>query len=130
MDKEIKAGNPVIIFIRANGRGAGHYVVVHNKDSKGRYIVHDPYWGANLFLDSTRENISTLYGSSTSIDQMIIYHGTGGTFKNVKGGSSDPKEQCEDSGGRWSKTKEKCRCEKTGYVEKGGECVKEGEAIN
>lgn len=74
VDKEISDRNPVIIFVRANGRGAGHYVVVHHKDKNGKYVVHDPYWGANIFLDSTRENIGVLYGSSTSIDQMIIYH--------------------------------------------------------
>jgi len=74
VDKEIADHNPVIVFVRANGRGAGHYVVVHHKDNNGKYVVHDPYWGSNIYLDSTRENISVLYGSSTSVDQMIIYH--------------------------------------------------------
>lgn len=74
VDEEIANHNPVIVFVRANGRGAGHYVVVHHKDSHGKYVVHDPYWGSNIYLDSTRQNISVLYGSSTSIDQMIIYH--------------------------------------------------------
>lgn len=74
VEQEIKNRNPVIIFVRANGRGAGHYVVVHHKDKNGKYVVHDPYFGANIYLDSTRENIGVLYGSSTSIDQMIIYH--------------------------------------------------------
>ena len=51
-------------------------MVIHHKDDNGKYVVHDPYWGPNIFLDSTRENIGVLYGSSTSIDQMIIYHNT------------------------------------------------------
>jgi len=76
VDKELTDRNPVIVFVRANGRGAGHYVVIHHKDHNGKYVVHDPYFGANIFLDSTRENIGVLYHSSTSIDQMIIYHNT------------------------------------------------------
>lgn len=76
VDQELGDHNPVIIFVRANGRGAGHYVVVHHKDDDGKYVVHDPYWGPNIFLNSTRENIGVLYGSNTSIDQMIIYHNT------------------------------------------------------
>ncbi len=76
VDQEIENRNPVIIFVRANGRGAGHYVVVHHKDNNGKYVVHDPMWGPNIFLASTKENIGILYGSNTSIDQMIIYHNT------------------------------------------------------
>ncbi len=76
VDNELADHNPVVVFVRANGRGAGHYVVVHHKDNKGKYVVHDPYWGPNMYLDSTRENIGTLYHSSTSVDQMIIYHNT------------------------------------------------------
>ena len=78
VDKEIAAGHPVIVFIRANGRGAGHYVVIHSKDSKGRYVVHDPIrWagisGANIYLDSTRKYIGSVYQTTTTVDQMIIY---------------------------------------------------------
>jgi len=76
VDDELKNRNPVIVFVKANGRGAGHYVVIHHKDKKGEYVVHDPIWGPNIYLESTRENISVLYGSGTSIDQMIIYHST------------------------------------------------------
>jgi len=77
IDREIASGHPVIIFIRARG-GAGHYVVIHSKDSKG-YIVHDPVrWnkqsGANIYLSTTRKYLSSIYGTSTVIDQMIIYH--------------------------------------------------------
>ncbi len=74
IDQEIAAGHPVIIFVRANHRKGGHYVVIHSKDVYGRYVVHDPIWGPNIYLDSTRQNIATLYNTSTSIDQMIIYH--------------------------------------------------------
>jgi len=78
IDREIAAGHPVIVFIRANGREAGHYVVIHSKDSRGKYIVHDPIrWagksGANIYLDSTRKYIGSVYKTTTTIDQMIIY---------------------------------------------------------
>ncbi|MFH1671653.1 MAG: papain-like cysteine protease family protein, partial [Candidatus Portnoybacteria bacterium] len=74
LDRELGAGYPVIVFIRANGRGAGHYVVVHHKTDDGQYVVHDPLFGSNIYLDSTRVYISNLYETTTSIDQMIIYH--------------------------------------------------------
>ena len=74
LDREVGAGYPVIVFVRANGRGAGHYVVVHHKTDDGRYVVHDPLFGANIYLDSTRVYISNLYDTSTSLDQMVIYH--------------------------------------------------------
>jgi len=74
IDSELKNKNPVIVFIRATNRGAGHYVVIHDKDKNGDYVVHDPYWGANIFLSSTRAYVSALYGGGTTVDQMIIYH--------------------------------------------------------
>ncbi len=74
VDTEIKNKNPVIVFVRSTKRGAGHYVVVHDKDKNGDYVVHDPYWGANIFLSSTRAYVGALYGSGTTVDQMIIYH--------------------------------------------------------
>ncbi len=74
IDQEIANNHPVIVFVRANGKGGGHYVVIHSKDNDGKYVVHDPYWGANMFLDSTIQNISVLYNTTVSIDQMIIYH--------------------------------------------------------
>jgi len=74
VDKEIKNGNPVIVFVKATDRGAGHYVVVHSKDKNGEYVVHDPYWGANIFLKSTRRLVGALYSSPTVVDQMIVYH--------------------------------------------------------
>jgi len=74
IDQEITAKHPVIVFVRANGRGAGHYVVIHGKDKTGNYIVHDPIWGPNIYLNTTQAYIGALYGTSTSVDQMIIYH--------------------------------------------------------
>ncbi len=71
-DANIKNGNPVIVFIRAVGKKAGHYVVVFAKDSRG-YIVNDPMWGSNIYLDSTRENIGALYDTTTVVEQMILY---------------------------------------------------------
>lgn len=78
IDREIASGHPVIVFIKALGRGAGHYVVIHSKDSKG-YIVHDPVmWnsqsGANIYLSTTQKYISSIYKTNTVIDQYIIYH--------------------------------------------------------
>jgi len=75
VDSELKAGNPIILFISAKGK-AGHYVVVHGKDSNGEYVVHDPYFGPNIFLDSSMQLLSKLYGvsiSQRSMDQMILY---------------------------------------------------------
>ncbi|MDX9914015.1 MAG: C39 family peptidase [Candidatus Moranbacteria bacterium] len=75
IDKEIKANNPVIVFINARN-GAGHYVVIHHKADNGKYVVHDPYWGANIYLDSSIELLSKLYKVSITkraVNQMIIY---------------------------------------------------------
>lgn len=77
IDQEIAAGNPVIVFIKALGRNAGHYVVIHSKDSRG-YVVHDPVmWngqsGANIYLNTTRQYLESIYQTNTVVDQMIIY---------------------------------------------------------
>lgn len=77
IDKEIAAGNPVIVFIKALGRGAGHYVVIHSKDANG-YVVHDPVmWngqsGANIYLSTTRKYLGAVYNTNTLVDQVIIY---------------------------------------------------------
>ena len=75
VDGELESGRPVVVYIRAGG-GGGHYVVVHHKDKKGEYVVHDPYFGGNIFLDSTVKLLSSLYKVSipkSAIDQMIIY---------------------------------------------------------
>ena len=75
VDSKIKSGIPVIVYIKKSNGGGGHYVVIHHKDSKGKYVVHDPYFGANIFLDTSRALIGAMGSkSSTSVDQMIIYN--------------------------------------------------------
>ena len=74
IDSKIKNNIPVIVYIKKSNGGGGHYVVVHHKDSNGKYVVHDPYFGANIFLDTSRALIGAMgKSSSTSVDQMIIY---------------------------------------------------------
>jgi peptidoglycan hydrolase CwlO-like protein len=73
IDAQIKKGNPAIVYIKRS-RGGGHYVVVTGKDSKD-YIVHDPYFGANLYLGTSKSLVGKLgTDSKVSIDQMIIYN--------------------------------------------------------
>ena len=74
LDRELGAGYPVIVFIKASNTGAGHYVVIHHKTDDGRYVVHDPLFGANIYLESTQVYISNIYNTTTKLDQMIIYH--------------------------------------------------------
>ena len=73
VDAALKAGHLVIVFIqKTNGRG-GHYVVIHNKDSHD-YVVHDPYFGPNLYLGTSRALVGKLGADSgTTVNQMIIY---------------------------------------------------------
>ena len=78
INRQIANGHPVIVFIRAIGKNAGHYVVIHGKDSKD-YIVHDPIrWNnqnsANIYLSTTKKYLESLYKTNTIIDQMIIYN--------------------------------------------------------
>jgi peptidoglycan hydrolase CwlO-like protein/uncharacterized protein YvpB len=70
---EVKDGNPVIVFVRASA-GKGHYVVIHGMDKKGEYVVHDPLFGANIYLDTTKDLVSSIYGRSVFVDQALIYH--------------------------------------------------------
>lgn len=74
IDKQIKKGNPVIVHIqKTNGRG-GHYVVITGEDKKD-YIVHDPYFGPNLYLGTSHSLVGKLgTKSGTKVDQMIIYN--------------------------------------------------------
>lgn len=73
IDSEIANGHLVIVYIRkTNGKG-GHYVVIYNKDSKD-YIVNDPYFGANLYLNTSKALVGKIGADSgVTIDQMIIY---------------------------------------------------------
>ncbi len=72
IDKKLKKKIPVVVFIRSRS-GAGHYVVIHHKDKKGKYVVHDPLFGANIYLETSKKLISSIYKSGVVIDQMIIY---------------------------------------------------------
>jgi len=76
IDEELSRGYPVIVLIRRTNGTGGHYVVIVGKDkSNGKYVVHDPYFGENIYLDESRQSISTLYGGcKTQVDQLIIYH--------------------------------------------------------
>jgi len=78
IDSKIDKDIPVIVYIKRS-KGGGHYVVIHHKvdtgKNKGKYVVHDPYFGANIFLDTSRALVGAMgSSSSTSINQMIIYN--------------------------------------------------------
>jgi peptidoglycan hydrolase CwlO-like protein len=63
---------PVIVFIKGSG-SKGHYVVIHGYDDENDdFVVHDPYWGANLLLGTSKKIIRSIYGSA-STDQVIVY---------------------------------------------------------
>jgi len=73
IDSQIAKGNPAIVYIKKTNGGGGHYVVVTGKDSKD-YIVHDPYFGANLYLGTSKALVGKIgKDSGVSVDQMIIY---------------------------------------------------------
>lgn len=75
IDNKLKDGKPVIVYIKKSNRGGGHYVVIHHKTSKGKYVVHDPYFGSNIYLDTSRALVGKMgVDSGTVIDQMIIYN--------------------------------------------------------
>jgi peptidoglycan hydrolase CwlO-like protein len=63
---------PVIAYISAGG--PGHYVVIHGYDSKRKdFVAHDPYWGANLLLETSKKLVATLHKRSVYMDQIIVY---------------------------------------------------------
>jgi peptidoglycan hydrolase CwlO-like protein len=75
VNAEVAKGNPVIVYIRkTNGKG-GHYVVIHHYDSaKKDYVVNDPYFGANLYLGTSKVLVGKIgVDSGVVLDQMIIY---------------------------------------------------------
>ena len=75
IDSKIKDGKPAIVYIKKTNGGGGHYVVIHHKTSKGKYVVHDPYFGANIYLDTSRALVGKMGNDSgTTMDQMIIYN--------------------------------------------------------
>lgn len=74
INSEIKKDRPVIVYIKKTNGGGGHYVVVTGKDSKD-YIVHDPYFGSNLYLGTSKALVGKIgKDSKVTIDQMIIYN--------------------------------------------------------
>ena len=74
VDSEINKKNPVIVYIKKTNGGGGHYVVIHHKTSNGKYVVHDPYFGPNIYLDTSRSLVGKMGNDSgTTIDQMIVY---------------------------------------------------------
>jgi peptidoglycan hydrolase CwlO-like protein len=76
IDSQIKKDNPVIVYIKKTKGSGGHYVVIHHKESStGKYVVHDPYFGPNIYLDTSRALVGAMgTKSGTVIDQMIIYN--------------------------------------------------------
>lgn len=73
VDNALSHNELVIVYIRKTNSSGGHYVVITGKD-KNDYIVHDPYFGPNLYLSTSRALVGQLTPSGgTSIDQMIIY---------------------------------------------------------
>lgn len=76
IDAQIAKNIPVIVYIGKTKGSGGHYVVIHHKESStGKYVVHDPYFGPNIYLDTTRALVGAMgVSSATSIDQMIIYN--------------------------------------------------------
>lgn len=75
IDAQIIKKHPVIVYIKRTRGGGGHYVVIHTKTKDGKYVVHDPYFGPNIYLDTTRALVGAMgTSSSTVMDQMIIYN--------------------------------------------------------
>ena len=75
IDAQLAKNNPVIVYIGKTKGSGGHYVVIHHKTSDGKYVVHDPYFGPNIFLDTTRALVGAMgTSSSTVVNQMIIYN--------------------------------------------------------
>ncbi len=75
LESYVDKKKPVILYIRAgNLYGPGHYVVVHGYDTKNKdFVVHDPYWGPNLLLSTSKKLVSSLHKKPVVVDQMIIY---------------------------------------------------------
>ncbi len=72
IDRELAQKNPVIVFIRS-ASGAGHYVVIHSKEKGGKYVVHDPLFGKNIYLETSKRLVGAIYNTAVEVDQMIIY---------------------------------------------------------
>lgn len=74
VDGYLNNKQPVIVYIKKTSGGGGHYVVIHGKDSKD-YIVHDPYFGANLYLGTSKALMGAMNPKSGTLnDQIIVYN--------------------------------------------------------
>ena len=75
VNTEVAKGNPVIVYLRKTNGNGGHYVVIHHYDAaKKDYVVNDPYFGANLYLGTSKSLVGKIgVDSGVAIDQMIIY---------------------------------------------------------
>jgi hypothetical protein len=47
LDAELREGRPVIVHVRTNNGFGGHFVTLIS-GSGGNYIMHDPWYGADL----------------------------------------------------------------------------------
>ncbi len=59
-----------VAIIHIHVYNGGHFLVVGGKDKKD-YIVHDPYFGSNLYLGTSLSLMSKLSGSSAYVDRII-----------------------------------------------------------
>ncbi len=74
IDDYLKNNRPIIVYIAKSNSNGGHYVVIHTKTNDGKYVVHDPYWGSNIYLDTSKSLVGKLSpAGSVYIDQMIVY---------------------------------------------------------
>ncbi len=75
IDAQLAKKNPVIVYIKKTNGTGGHYVVIHTKEKTGKYVVHDPYFGPNIYLDTSKALVGSIGSNSPVIvDQMIIYN--------------------------------------------------------
>jgi peptidoglycan hydrolase CwlO-like protein len=74
IDPFLKNDTPVIVRLQKTNTSGAHYVVVHTKTNDGKYIVHDPYWGSNIYLDTSKSLVGRLNPSGgVYVNQMIVY---------------------------------------------------------
>lgn len=96
LDKELKAGRPMVIGILHRGpesapTGSGHIITVIGKKTNGDYIVHDPYGNIyDGYTTSVENGRSAVYRRSTLERRWTVKHskdGWGRVFISI-----EPKE--------------------------------------
>lgn len=96
LDKELKAGRPMVIGILHRGpesapTGSGHIITVIGKKTNGDYIVHDPYGNIyDGYTTSVENGKSAVYRRSTLERRWTVKHskdGWGRVFISI-----EPKE--------------------------------------